>query len=219
MSKISSKMLDNIPANMVVETIDRKFIAPADMTKIEQALLISGTTHDHTNLATLDGLTDSGTGTLKYNGTDVAISDASEIIVADVDNLFSSETKSVENILRELMVGLIGGELGVPKLKEVTHTDMLLAGTSKEVHLDVGFSKYDIRTVYFGSTGLITLKIKDQATGGFTVYQSLNAVNAYDIVNAPCEDKDTTDKIHVTIENNGTGTVNLDLSIKLTSLA
>lgn len=219
MSKIPPKMLDAIPADMIVETQDRQFVAPADMTKIEQALQIAGTTHDHGNLATLDGLTVSGTGALLYNGTEIAISDASSIIVADAGNLFSSETKSVENILKELMTGLMEGELGVPKLKEVNHTDTLLARTSKEVHLDVGFSKYDIRTVYFGSTGLVTLKIKDQSTGGFTVYQSLDAVSAYDIVNAPCEDKDATDKIHITIENNGAGTVNLDLSIKLTSLA
>lgn len=71
------------------------------------------------------------------------------------------------------------------------------------VPVDVGFGKFEIRTVYAENSenNPTILRIFDKRQNGYAIYQSIEEVSTYDILNIPCQDKDFNNSCHLYIEN------------------
>ncbi len=113
-----------------------------------------------------------------------------------------------------------GGGGGTSTLREVSGTITVAANDSVFVHLNTGFNKYDIRSIYATSmiSEDIAIEIYNQTNNGTLIYQSLENPVIQDIVNAPCEDKDSTKCIHVKFFNRGTTQTDINYLIYITSL-
>lgn len=146
---------------------------------------------------------------------------ADQVIESDSKQFVTIEEKSIINSLSilddKLMYNGVG--IGLPQLKEVKTTVQLGALESKTLSVDVGFNKYDIRTLEFTSDSTkAVVSIFDKNEDGFQVYKSIAAYKVYDVVNIPCEDKDDTNKLHISISNTDSAQTNVTVAIKVTSL-
>lgn len=108
----------------------------------------------------------------------------------------------------------------MPTLTEITHTEVIPAGTQVTLDLDAAFNKYDIRTLEMRNTESMVMSVSvfDQRIGGRRVYDSNKEISTYDIVNVPCHDKDQSEKIHLVITNHGTKDTTASIIITTTSL-
>ncbi|WP_099467757.1 hypothetical protein [Konateibacter massiliensis] len=114
----------------------------------------------------------------------------------------------------------VGGGGGVPQLKEISGQVTVAAGDSSFLHLNTGFNKYDIRTLYISNSSNenISVEIYNKSTDGLIIYESLEASSIQDIANTPCEDKDNSESIHIKFNNKGTSVTSIDYFIYVTNL-
>ena len=114
-----------------------------------------------------------------------------------------------------------GGGSAVPTLTEITHTELVPAGSSVFLDLDAAFNKYDIRTLEVSSDKSVTLDVEifdSSAEPRRKIYQSNKEVYIYDIVNVPCHDKDESQKLHIKINNYGNEDANVSIVVVTTNL-
>lgn len=113
-----------------------------------------------------------------------------------------------------------GGSGSLQTLIEKQMSVVIPGGENKYVPIDVGHDRYEIRTIYVinSEQNLSVSTIFDKETGGSKVYQSLEEINTYDIVNVPCEDKDVTKTCHLFIKNTGGKSSNYTIIVKFTNL-
>lgn len=123
-------------------------------------------------------------------------------------------------VLRTIGNGGGGGSGGLPTLIEKTQVVTIAGGDNKYIPIPVGHDRYDIRTISVQNTvqNISVASIYDKSIGGIKVYQSLEEINTYDILNVPCEDKDGKQTCHLFIQNKSGVSAEYTIIIKLTNL-
>jgi hypothetical protein len=118
--------------------------------------------------------------------------------------------------------GSTGGGGTTESLQRLIEKEMVVtvgANTSLYIPVDVGFDRYEVRTVFVAPYGNTTyvLSMYDKQIDGNIIYRSLEESNTYDIINVPCEDKEGTQVLHCVLENKGSTSVDFRLIIRLTN--
>lgn len=110
--------------------------------------------------------------------------------------------------------------VAVPTLIENKAQVSVGAGSTQYVPINVGYNKYEIRTVSVvndeGNEAITS--IYDRQIGGDLIYKSLRESSTYDILNVPCQDKDSTSAVHLFIQNLGSQQAIFTITIKATNL-
>jgi hypothetical protein len=113
-----------------------------------------------------------------------------------------------------------GGGSQVPTYVERSQTVTVPAGQSVPVAINVGFDKFDVRSVSASSDNNMSIMVEiwDRANNGQLVYRSLQQQVIYDIPNVPMQDKDGTQSAHFVVYNYGMSQTNVTITLKITNL-
>lgn len=108
--------------------------------------------------------------------------------------------------------------LNSPKLIEAKSDFSLDPLEAKSISIPIGYSKYDIRTLYFFCNTSIHVDIYDNSYNGFLLFSSSTSRTGYFVINIPCEDKSTNKNLNVVISNHDNLPASGTLNFKLTTL-
>lgn len=116
--------------------------------------------------------------------------------------------------------GTSGSIESAPRLIEREVTVTLFSSEAKYIPIDVGASKFDIRTILCTNSeeNTVEVRISDKRLDGDIIYLSLQEPRIYDILNIPSSDKDGGTLLHLFIENRAPKSSVFRVVIKLTNL-